>query len=127
RQMGLMGLTFEDAEALATLPGVGSVAPLAVLEPDVSHQGRSSDARVVGTSAALAGIQGGRVISGRFVADEDDRLHSAVVVLGAKVAHELMPFRDPVGSSISIGGMSFLVIGLMEDRRQSGSRATSME
>jgi putative ABC transport system permease protein len=127
RQVGVSGLSFADADSMRHLPGVASVAPIAIVTSDVAAHGRSADARIVGTTAELARILGTSVEHGRFVADEDERLVAPVVVLGAKVAHDLLPFQPAVGATITIGGLAFQVIGVMEDRRQASSRGGALE
>jgi len=122
RAAGVRGLSLEDAEAVMRLPGVGGVAPLLVAKAPVKAGDKSSDVRVVGTSAAYPAVVSHPVASGRFLAPEDDLRRGTVAVLGARAAQELLPFQDALGKDISIGRETFRVIGVMEDRRQATSK-----
>ena len=126
RGAGVMGLTLEDADAIAKVLGVEAAAPLLVPQAPVSAGDRSADLRVVGTTAAYPGVVSFAVASGRFIADEDVRDSGAVCVLGAAAASELLPFADPIGREIRIGREAFRVVGVMEDRRQATASAGSL-
>jgi putative ABC transport system permease protein len=118
------GLVVEDVAALERLPLVEAVAPLLVLDVSVRSGERTADARVVGTTRAYPHVASFKVRKGRFLDEEDERSRAAVAVLGAKVAQELMPFRDPLGATVMMGGQAFRVIGVMEDRREASSRVS---
>ena len=124
RQKGQLGLTLDDGPALALLPVVDLVAPIAVLEAPVRCGERGADLRVVGTTPEHARIVSARLAAGRFLHAEDLRARRRVAVLGARAAAELLPFRHPIGEDLTIGSETFRVIGLMEDRRQASSRVS---
>ena len=126
RAAGVTGLTLQDADAVARLPGVTGAAPLLIAKAPVKAGDRTSDVRVVGTSPSYPDVVSFPVATGRFLAPDDDLHRATVVVLGARAAQELLPFQDALGKDISIGRATFRVIGLMEDRRQATSKAGSL-
>jgi putative ABC transport system permease protein len=73
---------------------------------------RFDNAAVVGTSASLADIRTIPVSRGRFLVASDDQAAALVAVLGADVADELFPGRDPLGQVLRLGGRGCRVVGL---------------
>jgi putative ABC transport system permease protein len=55
---------------------------------------------------------------GRFLDDEDLRLHRRVVFIGSEVQRKMFGTIPPVGETIRIGGQPFEVIGVLEEKVQ---------
>jgi putative ABC transport system permease protein len=126
RQLGVRGLSLDDVDVLARLPGVAGVAPMTTVDAPVRAGERSADVRVVGTTPSHAAIVSQRVAVGRYLADEDLADRASVAVLGARAARELLPLSDPVGAEIRIGDQAFRVVGVLEDRRQATTHSASL-
>lgn len=58
------------------------------------------------------------IISGRWVGPEDNLHRNRVAVLGATVARELFSGIPPVGEEVTVGGMRFTVIGVLDTKGQ---------
>jgi putative ABC transport system permease protein len=54
------------------------------------------------------------IARGRAFTDVDDRLGSAVVVIGQEVASHFFPNLDPVGRTLKVNRVPFTVIGVLE-------------
>jgi putative ABC transport system permease protein len=59
-----------------------------------------------------------RITDGRWINVEDEQKQHRVVVLGNKAAKELFAGAPPVGEEISLNGIVFTVIGVMESKLQ---------
>ena len=125
RTRGMVSLTnvpptlkFEDATAIATeLPGISRVALLQnAFDIDVKAGDRTDATAVFGVSTSWLGIQGDEAAKGRLVTDEDVAGRARVAVLGADVAKELFAEESPVGRSIQVAGVPFVVIGTLAAR-----------
>jgi putative ABC transport system permease protein len=57
-----------------------------------------------------------QVTSGRFLSDEDNKADALVAVLGSQVASDLFASTPPVGKTISINGMKFMVVGVLASK-----------
>ena len=68
-----------------------------------------------GTTPAYYEIQGLKLKYGRFLRTADVENSSYVVVLANNTANELFNKADVVGETLSIGGRSFLVVGVLEE------------
>jgi len=117
-------LTIEDAEALARLPGVTAMAPLAVGSATLHANGRVREAMVLGTSHALPETRSIKPGRGTFLPPLPLDQQQAVCVLGHTLARELFGtalVQDSVqgsilGSWVRIGGWRFRVIGVLADQ-----------
>ncbi|MDY0060640.1 MAG: ABC transporter permease [Myxococcota bacterium] len=91
-----------------------AVAPSFARHGSVSLLGQSlSRVRIVGTTADYPAVAGVELTAGRFLSDADSENRKAVVVIGADVAEGLFPQADPLGTTIRIRGVPFLVVGTL--------------
>ncbi len=73
-------------------------------------------ARVVATTPDYIYASSVEVEKGRFITKLDLESYTQVCVLGAKAKRALFAFSNPIGKSIKIGDLSFVVIGIMADK-----------
>jgi putative ABC transport system permease protein len=106
-------LTIDDALALQRIRGVEHVAPLNLVEAEVSARGRRRDVPVAGSTAELQSIWNLFVASGRFLPPQDPRNATPLCVLGAKVSRELFGTDSPLGQYVRLGDRRFRVIGVL--------------
>ncbi len=108
------GLELADLDALRRLPGVESVhgrnfgAQYLVNAPAGQRQ-----VRIDGVDAGYLEMRHYRIVAGRSLRDLDIRNRSRVVVVGSELTRPLFGAMDPVGRSISIDGVRFLVVGVV--------------
>ena len=80
---------------------------------DVSAGSKTFErASIGGVSSTLADIRDIGLSEGRFFVRQEQQAGVAVAVIGADVAAELFPDRDPLGSTVRISGRAFRVIGV---------------
>ncbi|HEV7733307.1 MAG TPA: ABC transporter permease [Candidatus Binatia bacterium] len=106
-------LTLADAEAVARLPGVERIAPIAMATETVAHEERRRQVAVVGTTPEFLTVRHLTLGRGSFLPPGELRRGVAVVVVGNAVARELFPGVDPVGKVMRIGDMRARVVGVM--------------
>lgn len=56
------------------------------------------------------------VTQGRFITESDGKSHALVAVMGSQVGEDLFAGLSPVGKTISINGVKFEVIGVLESK-----------
>ena len=118
---GTTTLTVADAEAIAGIDGVAAVAPELSTEAVVATSAtNTTTTSIVGTSAGYAYVRAYTIWQGTFLTPVtvDGSLRTAV--LGATVATDLGLGADAVGSTVSIGGLPFEVIGILQPKGGSG-------
>jgi len=73
---------------------------------------------LVGTLADFQKIWGYEVPVGRFLTDADSDAERQVMVLGADVASQLFPGRDPIGQSVRLDNRPYRVVGVLAKKGQ---------
>jgi putative ABC transport system permease protein len=102
---------------------VAVVAPEFSTNVQVVAGSQNTNTSADGVSPEYLGVRDAQVASGRFISGQDLTQQAQVVDLGASVVTTL--FTDPtsaVGSTITVGGMPFQVIGVMTSKGGSGGR-----
>jgi putative ABC transport system permease protein len=79
----------------------------------------NSSPSVVGTTPEYQDIRNFHVAHGQFFSGQDVKARKPVVVLGAQVQKDLFGDREAVGQKVRIKGISFKVLGVMEEKGSS--------
>ncbi len=61
------------------------------------------------------------VAEGRLMNDGDEQFGRRVVILGVEARKQLYPGKDAVGETLTMQGIPYTVIGVLEKKRQNGS------
>jgi putative ABC transport system permease protein len=111
-------LKFDDALAIATeLPEIKQVAQLQnAFDVEVTYRDRELTPGVFGVSSNWLDLRGDQVEQGAFFTPEEQKSLSRVAVLGSEARRTLFPDEEPIGKTIRIGGVPFVVIGLLASR-----------
>lgn len=110
-------MTLADAEALlegASL--VRAVAPAQDRTLRVKYAQISTMAKVLGTTPDYEEVRNFHTVSGRYFTEEEDRNSARVAVLGSRVRDLLFPDEDPLGKTLRVGRVSFLIVGVLESK-----------
>jgi putative ABC transport system permease protein len=105
-----------DAAALESeiaAPDVAAVAAEKSISLSLEANGTNWTTSVTGTTESWLEVRSREVAYGEFITDEHDAAGAAVVVLGWETAQELFGTANAVGSSVSIDGQAFEVIGVL--------------
>lgn len=113
-------LTLEDALALRRIRGIQYVAPLNLVEAEVSANGRRRDVPVSGSTSDLAQIWKLSVSSGRFLPPQDPRKATPHCVIGSKLRRELFGTGHALGEWIRVADRRFRVIGVLAPKGEFG-------
>jgi putative ABC transport system permease protein len=120
-------LTYDDAMAMKELPHVVAVTPGLQWRDQRGVQGTVSvkfgtkkmEGTVLeGDTASVKDVYSLDMKEGRFFTDSDVERAANVVVLGNDTADELFGTVNPVGQEVTIGGMLFTVVGVMDKQKQ---------
>jgi putative ABC transport system permease protein len=111
-------LTLEDAMAVARLPMVDAVVPLALSSARVEAGERGRSVFVYGCTAAVPEVLKFAIRQGSFWPDTDPRQGGQTAVLGPKLKRELFGERNALGGFVRIAGTRFRVVGILESKGQ---------
>lgn len=113
-------LTNADVEAIKTLPLVKYVAAESSTSGTISYGNNTWTTTVDGTMPELMSIKSWDTGQGSFFTEEDLDGIKRVAVLGSTVVENLFPGGGtPVGENIRINGLTFSVVGVLEDKGSS--------
>ncbi len=114
-------LTLAQMQALAQQSQLATA-----VVPEINEDGRDltaldqsvSAVDLVGTLADFQKIWGYEVPAGRFLTDADSDAERQVMVIGADVASQLFPGRDPLGQSVRLDNRPYRVVGVLAKKGQ---------
>lgn len=95
--------------------GIGLTAPVSTVSSTVKYDSDSDSITVYGTTMTYYDIQGLNLLLGRFLKTTDVDNNNYVCVINETTATDLIGYLDCVGEEISLDGMKFTVIGVLED------------
>jgi putative ABC transport system permease protein len=124
RAPGAGNLTMADARALDDpfrLPDVLAVVPEVQGFVQVVVGNRYANTLVRGTTADFPEVRNFYPVVGSFITGQDVERAARSVVLGQTVIKALFPDQVyPVGRTVEINGVRFQIVGVMEEKGQSG-------
>jgi putative ABC transport system permease protein len=113
-------LTLADATALRGVAGLAGVAPEITSSQLVVAGDSNTTTSIVGTTADYPAVRNFSVWQGTFLPDAAVDYKLRVAVLGATAASDLELGAQAVGSEITIGGLPFQVVGILQAKGGSG-------
>ena len=99
--------------------GVGLMAPYKTASLVGKYSGNYNSVTAYGTTAAYYDVQGLQLSQGRWLKHTDISNNSYVCVLNYDAATELIGFEDCVGYTLTLGGVEFTVVGVLEEDEDS--------
>jgi len=119
---GSAGLTLADVSAVAAIPNIAAVAPELQRSGTVAAGRETATTSIIGTNASYPQVRAYEVWQGTFLTDVSVADNLRVVVLGATVADNLKLGADAVGTDITINGLPFRIIGILQPKGGTGAQ-----
>ncbi len=114
-------LTAKDARALHGLQTIQAISPEVDRRLQVEYRDANANLSVNGVWPDYFDIQSSHVVLGRLFTESEERGRRRVAVLGSAVGDTLkIPTEELVGTKISIRGVPFQVIGILESKGATG-------
>jgi putative ABC transport system permease protein len=115
-----VNLELSDVDAIRdSVPSVAAISPeMMGRQYKVLYRTREKDYMLRGVRPEYQRIRNMKLTTGRWFNQEDINRRNRVAVLGAVVAKELFSGMPPVDEEITINGMRFTVIGVLEVKGQ---------
>jgi len=112
-------VTGEDLERIKSMPGVSEIAPVLSGGVTVKAGNKNTNTSLEATTPGFQEVRNTHVQLGRFLLQNDLDMRFRVAVVGVDVADELFGSRNIVGQKISIDGVEFSIIGVLEEKGSS--------
>ena len=110
----------QDLEAwVDTEPSIAAVAPYAASTATGKFGTESADFNVYGVTQDEYKIQSMQLTMGRFIAASDVKNSNRVCVIPEGTAEDLIGYKDCLGREISLNGIKYTVVGVLEDEEES--------
>jgi putative ABC transport system permease protein len=117
-------LTLDDGQAIAALDGVAAVAPELSAAAFVVAGSENTTTTIVGTTEDYPIVRNYTIWQGSFLTDASVDAGLRVAVLGATTADDLGLGADAVGQRITIGGIPFTVVGILQEKGSTGFQSS---
>ncbi len=117
-------IRYDELDEFIESDELKSAAPYAASSSTISGSKDDKTGTIIGTTAAYTDIQKLKLAYGRFIKTPDVDNHTNVVVVNEDLAKAVIGRTDVVGESISLGGTSYQIIGVLESNT---STSTSEE
>ena len=112
-------VSIADVQAIGELPLVKNSSPEFIQQFPVTYGNKQSNQTVRAVAASYGDMRTETPQpGGRFLNDEDVRLHRRVAFIGSEVQRTLFGGVPPIGETIRIGGQPFEVIGVLVEKVQ---------
>ena len=109
-------LTTGDATAISQISGVAAIAPETSTSEFVVNGTKNTTTTILGTTQDYTTVRAYDIWQGKFLTDTSEEQALRVAVVGSSTADDLGLTADSVGSQISIGGVPFTVIGILQSK-----------
>ena len=110
-------ITLEDADIIAReVPDVVAVSPEISATAQAIANGRNWSTTIVGESQDYLKIRDWKLSAGSMFNERDVRGAAKVAVIGSKTATELFGPLNPVGQSVRVKNIPFVIIGVLESK-----------
>ena len=98
---------------------IGLMAPYATDTATGTHGSEFGSVTVYGTTAGYYTLQNKQLTMGRWLSKADVDNHTNVCILNEAAADELIGYTDCVGQSLTLNGVPYTVIGVLEPEEDS--------
>lgn len=112
-------ISLSDLAEFSETDGVGQTAALQSESAVGKYGSNAETVQLYGTTAAYYNIQGLSMLLGRYIKSADVENASNICVINENAAQELIGYSDCIGEEISINGIKFKVVGVLEDNDDS--------
>jgi putative ABC transport system permease protein len=109
-------LTLDDATAVSALSGVAAVSPELSTSKFVVNGSDNTTTTILGTNQNYATVRAYSIWQGTMLSDTDVEQALRVAVVGSTTADNLGLDASSIGREITIGGIPFNVIGILQSK-----------
>lgn len=110
-------LALEDVEGIGELAGISAASPyISSVYTLKNGNTNMEDIRIEGVTTDYQYIRDYELTTGRFISDTDNTNRLKVAVIGQDIAVELFNSLDVVGQKMSIDGIPYEIIGVLESQ-----------
>ena len=109
-------VSYDDLESwVSENEAIGQASPIGEESMTAKYGTESETVTVYGTTPAYYDIEGLSLKLGRFLKEADIDSNTDVCIINEACAEEVIGFADCLGNELSLNGMKFTVVGVLDD------------
>jgi putative ABC transport system permease protein len=113
-------LTLADADAIGReIADVAAVSPEDTSTAQAIANGRNWSTTIAGESADYLKIRDWKLVSGSMFTEREVKGAAKVAVIGSETSRELFGPLDPLGQTVRVKNIPFVIVGLLESKGSS--------
>lgn len=120
-QGSVESLSYEDLDTFREIDGVEYVSPTLSSNVTASYDSNTYDATLTGADENYISLNNYELAQGRGIVALDMDTRNKVVILGSDVATELFSYSNALNQTISIDGINYVVVGVLEAKDTSST------
>ncbi|NMC56160.1 MAG: FtsX-like permease family protein [Eubacteriaceae bacterium] len=120
-QGSIKELSYADLKDYKNIEGVSYVSPTLSSSITAAYESNSYDATLTGADENYIKINNYTLSTGRAITPLDMDNRNKVAILGSDVASELFSHADPINKVISVDGINYTVVGVLESKDTSST------
>lgn len=110
-------LSYSDYEAIKNVKNVKNAAPVFMVMSRIVYGSNNWQTTIKGTTTEYFDLENYEIESGNFFTEKDIADGSTYVVIGQTIVENLFSEgEDPIGATIRIKGVPFIVIGVLKEK-----------
>lgn len=110
-------MEYQDAKMLMeNLPAIKEAVPTVNGQVTVSFLNKNRSTQVIGTTPGYQELRNARPTLGRFFTETEDQGRARVTVIGTTVVKDLFGDKNPIGESLKVNKVNFLIIGVLPSK-----------
>jgi len=110
-------ITLQDAEAIRKeVRDVAALSPEVWTQAQVIASGRNWSTTISGVAPEYLAVRDWPLAAGAMFTDRDVRSAAKVAVIGSKTAHELFGALNPVGQTVRVNNIPFVITGQLTSK-----------
>lgn len=116
-------LKYSDLQSIlkkSNAPDVTNASGYVTGSATAKYEDNSFSVTYQGVSSGLINVENIKIAEGRFFMPEEETNLARVAVLGADRVKDFFPNVDPVGKTLTIKDLNFIVVGVLEKKGSSG-------
>lgn len=100
-------------------PEIELISPEVTTSQEIIYRSKSDTASIYGITPTVFSVRQLKISSGRAISESDQIKVKKNIVLGSSLAQTLFGESDPIGKEVKISGLTFNVVGVLEEKGNS--------
>ncbi|WP_456364214.1 ABC transporter permease [Priestia aryabhattai] len=99
--------------------GIGKVSPVVSGNAEMKYKNKKETVNIEGITPNYEDVQNFHIQSGRYIMPVDVDTRQKVILVGVEAAKTFFGKGDPIGKQVTLNGLPFTVVGLLEEKGES--------